>query len=93
MNTHKTARTIKPYSVNYRGWDITVPAGSTVSNRTALGYDDGYRFWSDFHKEAERITGFKDSMLRHDLTHYGLSIPPDYCEPWEGEIITRRTTL
>jgi len=48
-----------------------------------MGYDDNYRFWTDFHKEAKRITGFKDSILKHDLTYYGINVPGEYCEPYE----------
>ena len=86
--TRKTAKTTKDFLVeNYRGeyGPFTVPAGSTVSNHTACGNDDSYRFWTDFHKVVEEKTGFKDSMLRHDLTYYGLSIPAEYCEPYPEE--------
>ncbi len=80
--TLKTAKTIKPYTVKYDGFTITVPEGSTVSNTTACGPDDSYRFWQDWQKVAEELTGFKDSLLSHDLTHYGLNIPAEYCAPY-----------
>ena len=80
--THKTARTVKPYSVRAFGYDLTVPAGSIVSNKTACGYDDAYRFWQDFRAVAELVTGFPESMLRHDLTHYGVNVPAEFCEPY-----------
>lgn len=79
---HKTAKTIKPYSCKVSGWEIVVPIGSTVSNRTACGNDDAYRFWADFRKPIEELTGFKNSILHHDLTHYGLNIPAEYCESY-----------
>jgi hypothetical protein len=78
----KTARTIKPYPATFGGYSFTVPAGSLVSNQTACGPDDAYRFWRDFHATAQQLTGFPDSILRHDLTHYGLNIPAEYCEPY-----------
>jgi hypothetical protein len=81
----KTARTIKEYQTTYKGYDIAVPVGSTVTNLTATGYDDHYRFWSDFHEYVRELTGFKDSMLQHDLMHYGLHIPAEYCEPYEQD--------
>ncbi len=84
--TRKTAKTIKEYRVNYTGYgEIIVPVGSTVSNSTACGNDDNYRFWTDFHKIAEEISGYKDSLLAHDLSHYGLNIPAEYCEPYPEE--------
>lgn len=80
---YKTAKTIKEYKVNYRDYgEITVPVGSTVRNKTACGNDDNYHFWTDFHKVAEEVSGFKDSFLRHDLTYYGLNIPSSYCESY-----------
>lgn len=78
----KTARTLKPYTTRAFGWEITVPAGATVSNQTACGPDDRYRFWQDFRAEAARLTGFPDSMLRFDLEHYGLNVPAEFCEPY-----------
>jgi hypothetical protein len=81
---YKSAKTIKEYTIqNYRGYGpITVPIGSRVSNKTACGNDDNYRFWEDFHTVAQQVSGFKDSLLKHDLTYYGLSIPKEYCEPY-----------
>ena len=79
---HKTAKVISPYSVKYKGYDITVPVGATVSNSTACGNDDAYRFWQDWRAEAERLTGYKNSILAHDLAHYGLNVPAEYCEEY-----------
>lgn len=78
--TYKIAHTIKPYKVSYKGWDIEVPVGSKVVNRTAMGNNDSYRFWSGWRNYAEKLTGFKNSTLAHYLTYYGLNIPAEYCE-------------
>lgn len=83
MNTYKTAQVIKPYTVKAFGYDLTVPVGALVSNRTACGPDDGYRFWVDFNTDVERITGFKNSILAHDLTYYGVNVPADHCESYQ----------
>ncbi len=80
----KSAKTIKDYPVKYHGYSFTVPAGSKVSNHTACGNDDSYRFWQDWQKVAEKVTGFKHSALAHDLTYYGLNIPSEYCTPYEN---------
>lgn len=80
--TLKTAKTIKEFKTNFNGWDIVVPVGSIVSNKTACGNNDGYRFWRDFVVVAEKLTGCKNSILAHDLTYYGLNIPAEYCEPY-----------
>lgn len=83
-NTFKTARTIKPYTARYKGWEITVPAGSIVSNKTACGPDDSYRFWSDWREAVKKLTGYDNSTLAHDLTYYGLNVPAEYCEPYDA---------
>lgn len=72
-NPYKTAKTIKEYQVRFKGYDITVPVGSTVSNGTACGNDDNYRFWIGWQKQIKQLTGFDNSMLAHDLTYYGLT--------------------
>lgn len=81
----KTAKTSKEYRVKYSGYDLVIPAGSTVSNKTACGNDDAYRFLQGTSKLAQEITGFPSSLLSHDLTHYGLNIPAEYCEPYGNE--------
>jgi len=81
----KQAKTIKDYPVRAFGYSFTVPAGSTVSNVTACGNDDNYRFWRDWQAVAKQVTGFKHSILAHDLTYYGLNIPAEYCEPYPEE--------
>ena len=78
----KTATTIKPYKTHFGGYDITIPIGAEVSNNTACGEDDNYRFWTNYHKIAAELTGYKDSMLKHDLTYYGVNIPAEYCSEW-----------
>jgi hypothetical protein len=78
----KSALTIRPYSLKYKGYDITIPTGSRVSNVTACGNDDSYRFWQDWHKTAKALTGFDNSILAHDLTYYGINVPAEYCEPY-----------
>ena len=82
---YKQAFTIKDYPISYKGYNIIVPKGSIIANQTAMGCDDNYRFWIDFHKYAEKITGFKNSILKHDLTYYGINVPAEYCEPYSNE--------
>lgn len=83
-HTFKTAKTIKPYEYTPKGYDkpLVVPVGSIVSNSTACGCNDNYRFWTGWNKIVEEYTGFKTSILAHDLTYYGLNIPAEYCEPY-----------
>ena len=80
--TLKTAVTTKPYEVKAYGYTIIVPEGSRVSNHTAMGNDDNYRFWQDWRKTAEKLTGFKNSILAHDLNYRGINVPADYCTPY-----------
>ena len=81
-DTHKTSKTIEDYTTQFNGWCVTIPKGSVVTNKTAMGNDDSYRFLEDWRKVAEEITGCKNSTLAHDLTYYGINVPADLCEPY-----------
>lgn len=83
-NRLKVSKTIKDYSVKYGGYDLLIPSGSLVSNNTACGYDDNYRFLMSTHAIAKEATGFSRSILEHDLIHYGLNIPAEYCQPYDS---------
>lgn len=86
--TYKRARTIKEYKVIFKGWNITIPVGSIVSNQTACGCNDNYRFWINYKTVVEKITGLKCNMnnfLAHDLKYYGINIPAEYCEPYKKD--------
>lgn len=78
----KISRTIKDYKINYKGYNLIIPKGSKVSNQTACGPDDYYHFWVINMAYIEKLTGSKNSLLLHDLTHHGLNIPKEYCEPY-----------
>ncbi len=82
--SRKTSTLSKPYVATYGGYTFTIPAGWPVSNTTACGPDDSYRFVSNVRKLAADVTGLPDSMLRHDLEHYGLNVPEEYCTPYEA---------
>ena len=75
----KISKTIKEYKVKAFGYDIVVPVGSHVSNNTAMGRDDNYRFWGEWAELVEKLTGYKGSMLAHDIEHYGINIPAEFC--------------
>lgn len=79
MNTtYKRAKVIKEYRTTLHKREVVVPVGATVDNKTACGLDDNYRFWIDW----GRTILFTQSILSHDLTHYGINVPADHCEPW-----------
>lgn len=79
----KRSKTHTEYKVKAFGYDLTIPAGSIVTNQTACGPDDSYHFWVDWKEQAEHLTGYKNSTLAFDLTHYGINIPAEYCEAYE----------
>lgn len=85
--TAKTARTIKDYTTTFYGGsrygtEITVPAGSTVSNVSAMGADDNYRVWENYTATIKAQLPEMFAALRHDLHYHGLNIPAEYCEPY-----------
>jgi len=82
----KFSATAKEYTTQYKGYTVTVPEGWPVSNNTACGPDDSYRFAMKTKELATQVTGLPDSILAHDLKYYGLNIPSEYCNPWrEGQ--------
>ena len=84
MASFKTSRTWRPYVGNVNGVRIHVPAESHVDNATAYGPDDNYFFWSRVDwKQRFPPEGYP--LLAHDLEHYGLLIPSNYCRPYRKE--------
>jgi len=79
----KTAKTIKPYNAVFKDYVFVVPKGSQVTNLTANGPDDSYHFWDDYKDYVRKLTGTEYSLLAHDLKHYGLNIPAEFCEPYK----------
>jgi len=71
---YKTAKTIREYKAVIHGYHSVIPVGTTVTNKTACGFDDNYRFCAPWE-------GMPDG-IRHDLEHYGINVPAEYCEPY-----------
>lgn len=61
--------------MNFRGYDIEIPAGTRTTHKTAMGEDPKYNFIDDF-GWIPKETG----MLRHDAVHYGINIAPELLE-------------
>lgn len=86
----RTAKTTKAcaVTVNFEqrvGHELTifVPLGSTVSNKTAMGYDNNYRYWTDYKDSLIKQFGLEGyKALRHDMEHRGVNVPEEYCEPY-----------
>lgn len=81
----KISRTHTPWVTRAFGHDIVLPIGTVVTNRTACGPDDAYRFVRDHTTLAKQITGLIGSTLEHDLKHRGLNVPAEFCEPYEQD--------
>ncbi len=79
---YKTAKMINAFTVNYGGYNFTLPVGWPVCNRTAYGHDDAYRIACNTGKLAEKVTGHSRSLLAHDLEYRGLIVPADFCGPY-----------
>jgi len=59
--------------------NITIPKGTRLTHKTAMGIDKEYHFVDDL-SFIER--DYKDiaSTLRHDATYYGINIPVEFVE-------------
>jgi len=83
----KSATVLKDYHVNFKGGsnigtNVVVAAGTIVTNRTAMGNDDGYRF-PILNGPIAKTSGLAHTAaLMHDLTHYGINVPAEYCSEW-----------
>ena len=76
-------KTIKDYTVHYivMGSDhgeLTVPAGTEVTHKTASGGDKNYHFVNDFSWVGPHRKGGSRHGLLHDLKYYGLNVPKEY---------------
>jgi hypothetical protein len=76
-------KTIKDYTTNFKVANcdygtITVPAGTRVTHRTAMGIDKNYHFVDEF----DWIEPYSDRTPRHgliiDMRNYGLNVPKEY---------------
>ena len=87
--TFKSSVTIKEYKLLFYGGsnhkslavDITIPVGAVVSNKTACGYDDSYRFWRPTMADREAI----GPAAWFDVVHRGINIPEEYCKPYRKD--------
>lgn len=83
----KAATVLKDYHVNFKGGskygvDVVVAAGTIVTNRTASGNDDAYRF-PILNGPIAKTSGLKHTgALMHDLVNYGINVPAEYCSEW-----------
>jgi hypothetical protein len=90
MMNHKTSVTVKPYRIKFKGWHFVIKKGTVVSNDTAMGPDDNYRFIGSNPKgqlislESWWSGGTALPLtLLHDLKYHGIDIPAEYCKPYE----------
>lgn len=80
----KAATVLRDYRVNFKGVDVVVAAGTIVTNRTAMGNDDNYRY-PILNKPIAESSGLKHTgvlALMHDLVHYGINVPAEFCSEW-----------
>jgi hypothetical protein len=68
--------------MKYRDYGrITIPKGTRITHRTALGIDPNYNFiddlsWIPLHDDGKT----KQFGLIHDATYYGINIPKELLE-------------
>ena len=65
-------QTNKEIKMNFRGYDIVIPAGTRTTHKTALGIDPNYNFIDDFSFIPKDMP-----LLKHDAMYYGIDIPAE----------------
>lgn len=76
--------TKEDYTLNYTVanssyGEITIPKGTKVTNKTALGIDKNYHFVDEFEWIDEKYPTIS-RILKHDMQHYGINIPKDFVD-------------
>lgn len=74
-------KTTQDISMNFRGHEITIPAGTEITNKTAVGIDENYNFVADLGWiKPLNINGeeVKNYTLIHDATYYGINVPKEF---------------
>lgn len=73
-------KTNADYTIEYRGYGtITVPKGTLVTHRTAMGFDQNYHFVDSFTWISENYNSIAWS-LTHDVKYYGINIPSEFID-------------
>ena len=71
-------KTKKDFTVNFMIYgQITVPAGTETTHKTACGIDLNYNFVDEYgwiKKYYPEIS----SILLHDVKYYGINVPKEY---------------
>lgn len=57
--------------MNFKGYDIEIPAGTRITNMTACGIDEKYNFIDDFSWIPKDLP-----LLRMDAENNGINIDP-----------------
>lgn len=58
---------------------ITIPKGTRLTNKTAMGIDAKYNFVDDLDWIDEKYPDISE-ILKHDAFYYGINIPVEYVE-------------
>lgn len=79
-------RTNKDYTVHFKVaggttdyGNITVPKGTRVTHMTAMGIDERYHFVDDLSWVDKNYPEIA-SVLKHDLTYYGIDVPVEFVD-------------
>jgi len=73
-------KTNKDYTFKYRDYGtITIPKGTRLTHRTALGIDKNYHFVDEYQWIHDNYSSFA-ALLKHDVMHYGINVPKEFVD-------------
>lgn len=73
-------KTNKDYTVNFKTFgEITVPAGTRLTHKTASGIDARYNFVDEFDWIDNKYPKIANT-LRMDAINYGIDVPKEFVE-------------
>lgn len=73
-------KTNQDFTTKFRDYaDITVPKGTKLTHRTAMGIDKNYHFVDDFKWIAAAYPEI-DNILKYDMMYYGIDVPKEFVD-------------
>lgn len=73
-------RTKANYTVNFRRFgEITVPKGTLLTHKTAMGIDKNYHFVDEYGWIYEKYPKVAN-ILQYDVHHHGIDVPKEFVD-------------
>lgn len=70
----------RDYTVDFMHYGkITVPKGTKVTHKTAMGLDESYHFVDEF-EWIDKYYSAYSNILKHDVSYNGINVPKEFIQ-------------